>query len=173
MEIQEYKTIVEKTAIYPNKVDNFGLAYCWLGLIGETEEVYNTIELKDQKKEIGDVLWYTTAISIIVNLSLERIINLIKDFEVSPAQSNLINNIYGYSEIIKKYYRDGKKIDREELEVVLANNLYILLYGNPNENEVTTDNLSEIMQMNYDKLMKRRETNTLNGDGNNREEEVK
>ena len=35
MEINKYKEIIAKTAIYPKEVSNFGIAYSWLGLIEE------------------------------------------------------------------------------------------------------------------------------------------
>jgi NTP pyrophosphatase (non-canonical NTP hydrolase) len=99
MEIQEYQTIIGKTAVYPQDI---GLAYCGLGLTGEAGEVAEKIKKvyrdneelsgyfsghiprrrvksellkfqKDIKKELGDVLWYITAISNEVGLSFEEI----------------------------------------------------------------------------------------------------
>lgn len=114
MDIQEYQTIIGKTAVFPKEI---GLAYCAMGLTGEAGEVsdkvkklyrdkdyLNTNEITETDKnaiakELGDVLWYLTATS----------------------------NLIGYS-------------------------------------------LEEIMEMNYKKLMLRRSTNTLHGEGDNREE---
>lgn len=123
MEIKEYQTIIEKTAIYPKEI---GPLYCTLGLAGETGEVAEKIKklyrdnpkllalLKDKNKqyysdvidfqndltkELGDILWYVTALA----------------------------NEFGIS-------------------------------------------LEDIFAKNYEKLIKRRETNTLHGSGDNREE---
>jgi NTP pyrophosphatase (non-canonical NTP hydrolase) len=116
MNIQEYQTIIQKTAIYPKEV---GAMYCALGLNGEAGEVAekikklirdtNYLDSKDYtdefkenlKKEIGDCIWYCTALANEFNLSLE-----------------------------------------------------------------------EILEANYNKLIKRRETNTLQGSGDNREEKI-
>lgn len=105
MNVKEYQTIIEKTAIYPKEI---GLAYCAMGLTGEAGEVSDKIKkiYRDNTevdvpaiaKELGDVLWYVTAMANELGVSLE-----------------------------------------------------------------------EIMENNYNKLMLRRETNTLSGSGDNRE----
>lgn len=114
MTIKEYQEIINKTAVYPKEI---GLAYCAMGLTGEAGEVAEKVKKlyrdtdypneksfpvefrKDIKKELGDVIWYVTALAGEVNLTLE-----------------------------------------------------------------------EILESNYNKLIKRRETNTLHGSGDNREE---
>ncbi len=158
MDINEYKEIIEKTSIYPNQVDNFGLAYCWLGLIGESEEAM-LAEGEDRIGEIGDVIWYSTAIANILNLNLKNI--LYSTIDVNDSYPNLNE----FSERIKKYYRDGKEIISEEMENVLAYNLknVFAFCG------IEEDMLDEILEANYTKLIKRRETNTLHGEGSNRE----
>ena len=115
MDLKQYQTIIKKTAIYPKEI---GIAYCVMGLTGESGEVadkakklYRDKDLLNNKvisaedkqsfiKELGDVLWYITALA----------------------------------------------------------------------NEIDTD-LSTIAETNYNKLIKRRETNTLHGSGDNREDE--
>ena len=70
MDFDNYQIEARKTAIYPNKDDNF--IYPTLGLVGESGEVAEKIKkiLRDKngifdyeskmslKKELGDVLWY-------------------------------------------------------------------------------------------------------------------
>ena len=70
MNFDNYQTEARKTAIYPNKDNNF--IYPTLGLVGESGEVAEKIKkiLRDKngkldyesklaiKKELGDVLWY-------------------------------------------------------------------------------------------------------------------
>lgn len=110
MNIKEYQTIIEKTAVYPKEI---GLMYCTMGLAGEAGEVANKVKKiyrdkngelsKDDAweiaKEASDCLWYITALC----------------------------NELGFT-------------------------------------------MEEIMKYNYDKLIKRRETGTLQGSGDNREE---
>jgi len=70
MDFDNYQIEARRTAIYPNKDNNF--VYPTLGLVGESGEVAEKIKkiLRDKngsfdyesklalKKELGDVLWY-------------------------------------------------------------------------------------------------------------------
>jgi len=85
MNFEEYQKKSRKTAIYPNKGNNF--IYPVLGLVGESGEVaekikkvirdYNGVLNKKQrqeiKKELGDVLWYIAQIATELGLSLDEI----------------------------------------------------------------------------------------------------
>jgi NTP pyrophosphatase (non-canonical NTP hydrolase) len=89
MEIEKYQEIIKKTAVYPKEV---GIMYTALGLCGEAGEVAekvkklvrdtNYLEKKDYsdefkesiKKEIGDVIWYCTALASELGLTLEEIL---------------------------------------------------------------------------------------------------
>jgi NTP pyrophosphatase (non-canonical NTP hydrolase) len=93
MDTKEYQKIIDETAIYPKEI---GLAYCAMGLTGEAGEVSDKIKKlyrddnihdmlsadygefiqKNKKaigKELGDVLWYVTAMANELGLSLEEI----------------------------------------------------------------------------------------------------
>jgi len=84
MNVKEYQEIIQKTAIYPKEI---GVMYCTLGLTGEAGEVAEKVkklyrdnagvvteEFKNSlKKEIGDVLWYCTALSSELGLTLEEV----------------------------------------------------------------------------------------------------
>jgi len=92
MKFREYQLISRKTAIYPNKGKN--LSYPTLGLCGESGEVAEKVKklMRDKNgkldsktkkeiiKEVGDVLWYLSAIASELNVNLEEIakINLDK-----------------------------------------------------------------------------------------------
>lgn len=175
MEINDYKEIIAKTAIFPNEVTDFGLAYSWLGLIEESEEARNAFETfrvdtkndKNKKalvKELGDVCWYITNIAVIENLDLEEI------FTMRTNLSDLIGGktITAYCGNIKKYYRDGKAVDKQELTNILT----LLINGMMLSVNLYDIKLETVLEINYNKLMKRRETNTIQGDGDNREEQV-
>jgi len=84
MDASEYQGIIRKTAIFPKEI---GLTYCTLGLCGEAGEVAEKVKklyrdaggvitpefVYNVKKELGDVLWYTTAIANELGLTLEEI----------------------------------------------------------------------------------------------------
>jgi NTP pyrophosphatase (non-canonical NTP hydrolase) len=85
MTFEEYQVESRKTAIYPNKDNNF--LYPILGLAGETGEVAEKVkklirdrdnnisqEFKDSLAgELGDVLWYISQIASELGLTLDDI----------------------------------------------------------------------------------------------------
>jgi NTP pyrophosphatase (non-canonical NTP hydrolase) len=85
MNFKEYQKESKKTAIYPEKGNNY--VYPVLGLAGETGEVsekfkkiirdnqglINKEKKEEIKKELGDVLWYLSQIASELDLSLEEI----------------------------------------------------------------------------------------------------
>jgi NTP pyrophosphatase (non-canonical NTP hydrolase) len=85
MTFQEYQDESRKTAIYPDKDNNF--IYPTLGLAGEAGEVAEKVkkvlrdgngivspEKKEEiKKELGDVLWYLANLSKELGISLEDV----------------------------------------------------------------------------------------------------
>jgi len=87
MTFEEYQDLARKTAIYPNKDNNF--IYPTLGLVGEAGEVAEKIKkvLRDENgiiseekrgeivKELGDVLWYIANLSKEIGVSLEEVAN--------------------------------------------------------------------------------------------------
>jgi len=88
MTFEEYQKLSRKTAIYPDKDNNF--VYPTLGLAGESGEVAEKIKkiLRDNKgivddlkkqelsKELGDVLWYVSQLATELGLSLDEIASL-------------------------------------------------------------------------------------------------
>ncbi|MCK9445403.1 nucleoside triphosphate pyrophosphohydrolase family protein [bacterium] len=85
MTFQEYQDEARKTAIYPNKDNNF--IYPTLGLAGEAGEVAEKIKkvirdgngiVSEEKKveitkELGDVLWYVANLAKELGISLEEV----------------------------------------------------------------------------------------------------
>lgn len=85
MNFNEYDERARKTAVYPNIGNNY--IYPVLGLCGEAGEVSEKIkkiirdfggvmsnEQKEEiKKELGDVLWYVSAISRELGFSMEEV----------------------------------------------------------------------------------------------------
>lgn len=88
MDFEEYQKLSRRTALYPNKDNNF--VYPTLGLSGEAGEVAEKIKkvLRDKNgvvdeatkadlaKELGDVLWYMAQIATELGLSLDQIAKL-------------------------------------------------------------------------------------------------
>lgn len=85
MTFQEYQDEARKTAIYPNKDNNY--IYPTLGLVGEAGEIAEKIKkvirddnniITDEKrveitKELGDVLWYIANLSKELGISMEDV----------------------------------------------------------------------------------------------------
>ncbi len=85
MNFKDYQEKSRKTAIYPNKGENY--IYPALGLSGESGEVsekfkkiirdkggqINEADRKEIGKELGDVLWYISQIASELNLNLNEI----------------------------------------------------------------------------------------------------
>lgn len=108
MEVKKYQEIVSLTAVYPKEI---GMAYCSLGLTGEAGEVAEKVKklyrdsdylktgqfpegFKDSLvKEIGDVIWYCTALSSEIGVSLSDVMDknyekLIKRRETNTLHGN-------------------------------------------------------------------------------------
>ena len=85
MTFQEYQDEARKTAIYPNKDNNF--IYPTLGLAGEAGEVAEKIKkvirdgngiITEEKKteitkELGDVLWYVANLAKELGISMDDV----------------------------------------------------------------------------------------------------
>ncbi len=85
MDFDEYQEEALKTAVYPDKGNNY--IYPTLGLAGEAGEVSEKIKkiIRDKKgvigeedklalkKEIGDILWYVATLSKELGLSMNEI----------------------------------------------------------------------------------------------------
>lgn len=166
----DYIELINKTAVYPREVKNFGRAYTFLGFLGELNEFEETFLLfmegqatqEDVLKELGDVEWYRTALS----LEYEIIVP-----DMDPVRAPNIPNLIratkefglGCCEKVKKHFRDGKNINEDLfLLIQMFNDLlyYVCDY--------MSCTIEDIRTMNAEKLIRRREEGTLHGDGSNR-----
>lgn len=85
MDFKSYQKKVKETSIYPNQGKN--VAYATLGLAGEAGEVADkvkklirdhggrlTLDKREEMiKELGDVLWYLTALANELSVRLEEV----------------------------------------------------------------------------------------------------
>jgi len=165
MKAEDYQKITEQTAIYPSSVKNFGIAYTFLGLVGEDFEVQGKYENPSSEgamgllKELGDSLWYVRALCKEVGLDFVELVNI-----KSPSFYKEYN-ILQLAEPIKKYYRDGTALDLKLFKSVLLSTIESIRSAAIMEGS----SLEEVMDINYRKLIARRATNTIQGSGDNRE----
>lgn len=91
MKAKEYQEIIKEEAIYPREI---GIAYCALGCAGEAGEIadkakklYRDKDLLTKKvvspedrmaliKELGDNLWYITAMANELDVTLEEVMEI-------------------------------------------------------------------------------------------------
>lgn len=167
MNLKEYEKIIAETAIYPKEItQSFGLAYCMLGLNEEFQEFLDAETANQKQKELGDVIWYVTAMCTEINTTISQLAEELENDTLKKyASADYVQKkIIRLSGKVKKYYRDNVDYS-DAIKEVLKEVLFYITVNFNNE-------LSEILSMNYTKLIKRRETNTLHGEGDNREEQV-
>lgn len=84
---KQYQERAEKTAVYPGQGTSSGLMYATLGLAGEAGEIANKVKKvfrddegdvttrrrDDLRQELGDVLWYVSALAQELGLDLGKI----------------------------------------------------------------------------------------------------
>lgn len=99
MTFNEYQEKASKTAIYP---EQFKLIYPALGLAGEAGEVAEkvkklirdgSLQIEDLKKELGDVLWYLSAIASDLQINLDDIAST----NISKVESRMERGVIGGS----------------------------------------------------------------------------
>ena len=169
MNLKEYSKIVDETAIYPQEVKHFGVAYTLIGMWDEMNEYMEKVNTLDKytkeeiNAEIFDVIWYICAFCKEVGLDFSQIItDAMMNEEPNDDQMETDVNPFRMFGLIKKYYRDGKELDKEKISSMLVSFASSLL------EDVSLRDLKEGLQANYDKLMDRRNRNVVSGDGDNR-----
>ena len=162
MHINDYKEIVGITSIFPESVNDFGITYAFLGLIDELCEFEEALEVEDDDnfiKEAGDVFWYVTALCDKVWINVEDI------FSNYHFSEDFITPLLRFSGNIKKYYRDGESIDKEKLSDILKSVVGGVV---STINPLSNIHIDKILEVNYNKLIKRKNEGKIQGDGDNR-----
>ena len=96
MNFNEYQKIARSTAIYPKE---YKVIYPALGLCGEAGEVAEKIKknIRDGKSldgvglELGDVLWYISALADDLGVTLEEVAQANVDKLTSRKERNMIS----------------------------------------------------------------------------------
>lgn len=171
MNFKEYEDQAMMTRQYPASL---AFPYVVLGLCGETGEFFEKLLEPASKdlilKEIGDVLWYTAAIRVELDL---------KPFEWPIAASTVAGDSGFYiqkevgvvAEQMKKYIRDDWKEHatvafpeerKEKIHAALSN---VLQYFQNIANFYFDKSLESIAEANLKKLAIRKEHNCIHGSG--------
>lgn len=171
MNFKEYEEQAITTKCYADEV---AIPYVVLGLCGElgefVEKLINHEKNKDLVlKEIGDLLWYTAAIRIEMNLDSIEWPNAVVESDINP-----IVYTGRIAEQTKKWLRDdwkgvGTEVPekrKKEIHDSLDMLLRILYTWLIDANIGVT--LQEIAQQNIDKLADRAKRNQIHGSGDER-----
>lgn len=182
MKFKDYIPIIDLTAIYPQMVINFGVAYTYLGLIDEINEFNDAIwetkwdddeepNMSSEKgkvliKEAGDVVWYICALCKELNLDVESIINT--PYQVAKYSERKIYNFHGD---VKKFYRDGpESLNLADLYGSLRQlvsdmkHALEVKFGEEDHDKI----ISKVLATNSRKLKSRLRRNKIKGNGDNR-----
>jgi len=190
--MQEYTEKAKETAQY--KTEFIGKTLTSWGLLEEIEEYnekksYYTTNFyrfsqegnsesykQEMLKELGDISWYlrVSMSYYTITFSENSLNNLIRDFNDCQLLYNRILTIDPYKTIakiqgaLKKTERDFAGIPSPEKIKTLSENYTNLLFFIIVEAQSLNYTLLEVLETNYQKLTKRRETGMIQGDGDNR-----
>lgn len=162
---------VARSAEYDFDCPTKGMLWFYtLGLCGEVAEVVEKLRApvvaQQVLKELGDVLWYTAA------LSRELLLPPLNDHDhvsnVNWAACDyadaMVIEAGRVAERVKKHYRDGARLDRGELHTILSQVVYRIHCVAARYNFT----LAEVADMNVEKLESRRLRGTTRGSGDER-----
>lgn len=227
--INNHINLINKTAKYPTKIEDYSLGYLVSGIGDEYGEFvekcdqfydnyerfedgihYNKGSLKACYKEAGDVLWYINAlVTKVLNIRsndefYNKVINNINSTQKSYNNKfysyDFLNNAYNNSGFLssiesykmiskllgisKKFYRDNKYLDNDLILEILnyivcsvltdLNDIINAYHDYKSEKYLKPKKaakliLKKVINLNIEKLLKRNETNTIHGDGDDRE----
>jgi NTP pyrophosphatase (non-canonical NTP hydrolase) len=158
--LNHYQELSQRTA----NTHDYELANYGLGLAGEASEItsialkgistFEDVEVfkKELKKELGDVLWYTSQIARIAGLSLEELkikVTLNNSFRNRVMRLN--NKSGEMADLIKKHVFHGHSIEKELIKEILGAVLsWVVSIGKFIELEIL-----DIATANIEKLMRR------------------
>lgn len=172
MDLKTYHLKAQTTAFYPNRGSN--LVYAVLGLVEETSEVVEKIDRLDKQglmKELGDQVWYISAICFEINEPLENLSHYIINLNLSknqPCLQIMEEAIGKISAKTKKAIRDNNGILDAEKKVEIIENLGRIISAINTLSLNHGFDLSKVCEANIEKLLDRQNRGTLKGSGDNR-----
>lgn len=167
MDFREYSRWTRTTAIYKNEKD--AIMCCLLGLNGELQEFQEKVNEAGEpatsfiKKELGDVLWYLGQLSFLTNIEPQDLGD--EDLSIMLHGSSIIGRLH---ETFKKIIRDDNFIipsEKQERVFMNFSQVYTMVVNECLDNDW---DISDIMQMNMDKLNDRLARNVIGGSGDAR-----
>ncbi len=185
MDTTRYQKFVNKTAFFPRSTQGRNISYLVMGIVEEVGEIYEFI-LKKQKlkegdnnlneyvanqivKELGDLVWYITAICNEISFSLGRLMQYTKvKLGNNPNHSSLLLYLGDLSGAVKKMIRDDQEVITEEKSNLIITNLcHVMIYVLQicKENQVKFET---VLEVNMNKIKNRKKKGTLHGSGNDR-----
>lgn len=156
MDFDEYQAAAIETAVYPGQGGFIGLTYAALGLNGEAGETGEQVK-KLWRDDVGDpVSQVTTALK---NFHLA---SMRENFSFDTAFQSFADELQGIF---------AAPIDEERRDKIISELGDTLWYAAQVATELGID-LSDVAELNLEKLAERRRNNTIHGDGENRVPEV-
>ena len=190
MDIVRYQKFVNKSSIFPRSTQGRNLSYLVMGMVEEVGEIYEFVLKQDSldenhpqhnilskylqeqiNKELGDLMWYITAICNEMNYPLSHLIQYTKvknDMMKENLNMKLILYLGEISGAVKKLIRDDNEVLTNNKKNVITTNLcYILSFILQlcNNNKIS---LGKIVEINANKIKNRIKNNTIHGSGNDR-----
>jgi NTP pyrophosphatase (non-canonical NTP hydrolase) len=166
MNLNEYQDKAITTAVYP---EEFQIAYPMLGLVEELGELFDTNpeDKESVVKELGDVVWYVSALSYDLGLRLQNCYdNALMDDSVLDIHA-LHKNTVRTAGRVKKILRGDDFSDEKILDI--QGYLGDILRRVESIATVNMESsLESICEANIDKLFDRQERGVLKGDGDER-----
>lgn len=176
MNFSEYQKKAREFADYPHALvggNKVKLVYPVLGLveeIGEAKEKLRVVEECDDlenitafMKELGDVCWFCAEILSVLCLKAD----LSRFTDESPDNYEL-----AYSEIsgiLAKAVRDNSGIVAPEKIKIIKESVEVIIWTvSQMAEKVCRSDLESIMQMNYNKLLSRKQRGVIHGSGDDR-----
>lgn len=141
---------------------------CLFGLLGESNEYIEKIKSdgidKDEiKKELGDIFWYLAVLcSELDIIEPEYLVHRYVHFSYLYKYNSKLQ------ELMKKNYRDFNYSFNTVYQNAIKEYIDLIYTTLLREIEYYNWKLSDILQINIDKLQSRKERNVLKGEGDNR-----
>lgn len=171
MLLEEYVEKARTTVIYPNKGRN--LAYTVLGLIEEAGELREKVRSSDHPGaalEAGDLAWYLNATCDELGLPMANLFTAQKPDGTSAysASGRILEQAAKVGGVVKKAIRDDAGIPNLSKVVKITEGLMVIAVDLQEVVAALDLTMSEVWELNINKLFSRKERNVISGSGDHR-----